>query len=213
MLYKQIPRGDHLSKLMRSVPKDILVFLVLVFLFSSGPYAILIHTGQLRTGGGLLVYALMWCPAAAAFLTCVLRGISAGSLGWHWLPARYEYYAYFIPVLYALPVYVITWVAVKGSFALEPFSSAAAKLFQLPHHPYLAAFGLEIPLLATVGVISSLGRTLGEEIGWRGFLLPRLVHQFGFGFGCLLSGCIWAVWHYPLLLGADYNAGTKPVYA
>jgi membrane protease YdiL (CAAX protease family) len=54
---------------------------------------------------------------------------------------------------------------------------------------------------------------MGEEIGWRGFLLPRLVSQFDFTVGCLLSGCIWAVWHYPGLLFADYNAGTNPVYA
>jgi membrane protease YdiL (CAAX protease family) len=53
---------------------------------------------------------------------------------------------------------------------------------------------------------------LGEEIGWRGFLLPRLVGRFGFTVGCLLSGCIWAVWHYPELLFADYNAGTGLAY-
>jgi len=39
------------------------------------------------------------------------------------------------------------------------------------------------------------------------------VEQFGFTKGCMLSGCIWAVWHYPILLFADYNAGTNPAYA
>lgn len=28
-----------------------------------------------------------------------------------------------------------------------------------------------------------------------------------------MVGAIWAAWHYPLLLGADYNAGTQPAYA
>lgn len=198
---------------MRSVTKEIVIYLLLVFLFSSLPYAILIHSGHLATGGGLLVFLLMWCPAAAAFLTCALRRIPVSSLGWNWFPARYESYGYFLPIVYALPVYVITWAVVGGSFALQPFLAAAAKSFQLADHPYLAAFGLEVPLLATIGVISSLARALGEEIGWRGFLLPRLVQKLGFGFGCLLSGCIWASWHYPLLLGADYNAGTTPAYA
>ena len=72
---------------------------------------------------------------------------------------------------------------------------------------------LAIPLYAVLGVISSTARALGEEIGWRGFLLPRLVEQTGFTWGCLFSGCIWAVWHYPGLLFADYNSGTQPVFA
>jgi uncharacterized protein len=70
-----------------------------------------------------------------------------------------------------------------------------------------------MPSYATLGVISAVARTLGEEIGWRGFLLPRLVKQTGFTWGCLLSGCIWAMWHYPALLFSDYNAGTRPGFA
>jgi membrane protease YdiL (CAAX protease family) len=70
-----------------------------------------------------------------------------------------------------------------------------------------------IPLLATLGVIGSMANALGEEIGWRGFLLPRLTSQFGFTFGCFINGLIWAVWHYPGLLWSDYNADTNPKYA
>jgi uncharacterized protein len=42
---------------------------------------------------------------------------------------------------------------------------------------------------------------LGEEIGWRGFLLPRLM-KAGLGqWGALiLSGAIWGLWHAPLPL-------------
>ena len=64
-----------------------------------------------------------------------------------------------------------------------------------------------------IGVIGSLTNALGEEIGWRGFLLPRLTSRFGFTAGCLLSGSIWAVWHYPGLLWADYNADTEARFA
>jgi membrane protease YdiL (CAAX protease family) len=31
--------------------------------------------------------------------------------------------------------------------------------------------------------------------------------------GCFISGCIWAFWHYPALLLADYNSGTPKPYA
>lgn len=38
----------------------------------------------------------------------------------------------------------------------------------------------------------------GEEIGWRGFALPRLLRVAGFAWSAILLGMIWAVWHLPL---------------
>ncbi|GAB2573160.1 CPBP family intramembrane glutamic endopeptidase [Microlunatus antarcticus] len=47
---------------------------------------------------------------------------------------------------------------------------------------------------------------LGEEIGWRGFLLPAL-RPLGTGRALLLSGLVWGPWHAPLVL-LGYNYGT-----
>src|ERR1019366_1011324 len=57
-------------------------------------------------------------------------------------------------------------------------------------------------------MIGSTARALGEEIGWRGFMAPRMVAQWGFTRGAVVAGIIWAAWHMPLLLFADYNSGT-----
>ncbi|HTS13699.1 MAG TPA: type II CAAX endopeptidase family protein [Candidatus Limnocylindrales bacterium] len=198
---------------MRPLPKQIFTFLVLVFAFSSLPYYLMIHTGHIAAGNGMAVALVMWCPALAAFATCGLLKIDLATLGWSWRPARWVAWAYVIPILYALPVYVVTWVAIPGSFAFSQFAAPLAKSFGFPNSPTATALFLAIPGYATLGVISSMARALGEEIGWRGFLLPRLVKATGFTVGCLISGCIWAVWHYPGLLFADYNAGTKPAYA
>lgn len=198
---------------MRPLGKQIIVFLVLVVLFSAVPYTLILSRHDLGAGGGLLVRLLMWCPAFAAFATCALCRIDLASLGWNWRPARYEALAYVIPLLYAIPVYLACWIAIPGSFNLVGAGAAAAKAFGLTNSPGFAFFGLQVPLLASVGVIASLASTLGEEIGWRGFLLPRLTTRFGFTLGCFLSGCIWAVWHYAALLWANYNAGTRPGYA
>ncbi len=88
-----------------------------------------------------------------------------------------------------------------------------AATYGLGHWPALGTFGVALPLLFTIGVIATSVWALGEELGWRGFLFPRLQERFGFHGACLISGLIWAVWHFPGLLWADYNAGTNPIFA
>ena len=198
---------------MKPISKQILTFLFFVFLFSSVPYELMIHSGHIGAGNGMVVRLVMWCPTFAALATSAVYKIDLATLGWNWRPAKYEWLAYLLPIFYALPVYLGCWIFVSGSFDYAGFSKHFADSYYLPQMPNLATLGLGLPLLATLGVVMSMGTALGEEIGWRGFLLPRLTGRFGFTVGCLISGAVWAVWHYPGLLWADYNAGTQPVYA
>ena len=54
---------------------------------------------------------------------------------------------------------------------------------------------------------------LGEEIGWRGFLVPELARRMAFPGVAFWSSAIWAVWHYPILLFADYRGGSPAWYS
>jgi uncharacterized protein len=63
-------------------------------------------------------------------------------------------------------------------------------------------------LFATTGFVRGVAISLGEEIGWRGFLNPILHDEFGFTRGALITGAIWAVWHFPVLLFSNYDNAT-----
>jgi membrane protease YdiL (CAAX protease family) len=52
-----------------------------------------------------------------------------------------------------------------------------------------------------------LGATLeaiGEEIGWRGYLQPKLAELIGIRKAVILTGVIWAVWHYSFIFTGKY---------
>ena len=49
---------------------------------------------------------------------------------------------------------------------------------------------------------------LGEEIGWRAYLYPKLEELMGEGKALIVGGVIWAVWHFPMLyIGHNFGKG------
>lgn len=68
-------------------------------------------------------------------------------------------------------------------------------------------------LLVAATLLSTLGQA-GEEVGWRGYLLPRLAERTGLVRASLIVGAVWAVWHLPLFFaaGADTYHQSFPFY-
>ena len=50
----------------------------------------------------------------------------------------------------------------------------------------------------------------GEELGWRGYLLPALIDRVGTWPALILSGAIWGLWHSPVIL-LGYNFGRTDI--
>lgn len=64
---------------------------------------------------------------------------------------------------------------------------------------------VQVVLAVVAGPVLNAIPVLGEEWGWRGWLVPRLVGKDGVLAGLLLSGFIWGIWHAPLtMLGYNY---------
>jgi uncharacterized protein len=191
--------------------RQIVTYLLLVFAFSSLFYFLILRAHRLAAGGGVYVLGIMWCPGLAAMATVKFYDRSLSELGWKWPQAKYAAMSWYIPLVYATIAYAIVWASGLGGFPNYDFLNSAVDKMGLRISP--AASGVVYVLVVgTVGMVRAMSSGLGEEIGWRGFLVPELYKNYGFTAASLISGAVWAVWHYPILIWGDYNAGTPTWY-
>jgi hypothetical protein len=76
------------------------------------------------------------------------------------------------------------------------------------------AFGQEPLYLMAIAIPFSTPVQAGEEIGWRGYALPRLSACLGLSSASIALGVIWACWHLPFFFisGADKSGQSFPLY-
>ena len=192
-----------------STVSRITIFLGLTAIFSAASSSQLLLNGFTwgRTVRG------MWGPGVAALLTTLICGRSFKEFGWRPGRAKYLAVGYVAPMLYAWGGYIVIWLTgissynprlareIAGALGLQGYPDAV---------PLAIGFVLSNTLIAAVGMFAALG----EEIGWRGFLVPELAKRNSFAKTALISGVIWAIWHYPLLIhGALQTTEPPPWYA
>lgn len=191
--------------------KKVGCFYALTMLFSGVFDTFVLHAGKMDAGNLLYVTGAMWSPALAAFATKKLFGESIREMPWLLGRSKYVWLGYLIPIAYALPVYAVVWLTGLGGFTDAEFVRRTAETFAFPGFPKAVTLALFVFLTATLGLVGKTSRAVGEEIGWRGFLVPELAKVVGFTGISVISGVMWAVYHFPVLIFADYNAGT-PVW-
>lgn len=183
--------------------KHLIVFLVAVFVVSFAIDGYILSVGGLKTVGAGPVFALMWTPGVVALAMRALWRRQLPAFGWRLPRFRWLALAYALPPVVALLGYSLAWLT--GLAPLEvPWDRIAEKVAP-------GALGLVgvVVMSSTSGIVTGLMFALGEEIGWRGLMVPLLVNA-RVPKPFLVSGLIWGLWHLPLVVFGDYATSSLP---
>ena len=180
--------------------KAIILFLLLALGMSAlyWPYIVKYPKGSLPEIVDTTIWAILrgFGPALAAIISAIYL---AGRSGFRELISRlfrwkisWKLYVLAIggPLLVTATATTVAIFAKGLSFA--PAASFTAKMF------------------AIFFVMAIVDGPLGEEVGWRGFLLPELLKKIHPIPASIFVGVVWYVWHIPLY-AAD-GKGTPPIF-
>ncbi|ADU63607.1 MAG: CPBP family intramembrane metalloprotease [Pseudodesulfovibrio sp.] len=153
----------------------------------------------------------MWVPGLAALgvTAWTERGSlrrMADSLSLRTGPAGpYYLTALLVPIVFAV-IHGLNWAV--GFSAPDPGLHALNQTSAEPHD-LTSLFTVMLPASMLIGPAIQYVFALGEELGWRGFLLPRLM-VLGKPMAYLVLGVAWGLWHAPLIL-AGFNYPGHPL--
>ena len=170
--------------------------------------------GMLFSEGGpitqhpLIALSLMWTPAMASLAarTVLREGARDVALGFR---GRHGIRMLLLGWLYPLLVGGVAYGAAWG-LGLDEFAAPGMASVGLEHAPPIAKLVASVGINLTLGTVLAAISAFGEELGWRGYMLTRLI-EAGVPRPILMSGLIWAGWHLPMILSGQYAAGPHPV--
>jgi membrane protease YdiL (CAAX protease family) len=177
----------------------ILTFLLLAFGWSWSVGLAAMHVrDQSAMAGNALLMLSGFGPSLAGL--AVVAGIGGRSglrdwltrclqwrLGWRWFALAFALPP--VAMLLALALHA----ALGGTIAASPANG----------HILLAIVNFALVLV--------VGGPLGEEFGWRGYLLPAIAARLGWRWAGLVVGVLWGVWHLPLFFIADTVQSDMPL--
>jgi membrane protease YdiL (CAAX protease family) len=131
-------------------------------------------------------------PTLAAI---VMTGITEGKAGVLRLRDRLKQHRaglkWYLFILLGIPALILFGIVIQPGM-LGSFQGLTSKiLVSYPVYFVIVFFGVALP----------------EEIGWRGFALPRMQPRYGPLWGTLLLGILWAFWHLLYFLTPDHGGG------
>lgn len=200
--------------------KKVKTFLAITFILTWViAFGLMIQDGYKNPYAIVIIMGCMFMPAIGVILTTI---ITKGSIKDVWikpnLKGNIKYYliAWLLPFLLIILGIVVYYLVFPGNFdgsmstminaTKEQLSSAGQSI---PSDNQLKAMLLtQIATSIFVAPVINFIPCLGEELGWRGYLLPNLLEKFTPLKATIISGVIWGIWHTPMIaMGHNYGLG------
>ena len=165
-----------------------------------------------------LLAVSMFCPLAAVLLVKKVFLHQPTGIGWKAQgKRRYWLTAWFAPAVFTVLAAVLYFAVFPSRLDLscswlvtayggEMDAATLRSQLGVSNVSYILQTGL---FAITLAPPINMFFALGEEAGWRGYMMPCLKERFGLLNGRLLGGVIWGVWHWPIMLLTGYEYGTS----
>lgn len=176
----------------------------------------------LRDGNAAVYRALlsvsMFCPLVAVLAVKKVYLHQPTGIGWKVRgKRRYWLAAWFGPAVFTVLAALLYFAVfssrldLSGSWLVTAYGGEMdAETLRSQLGVSSLSYMLETGLFAiTLAPPINMLFAVGEEAGWRGYMMPQLKERFGLLNGRLLGGVIWGVWHWPIMLLTGYEYGTN----
>lgn len=187
--------------------RGLTIYFVVLIVVSAAIEGWIVTHGGLPGRWGWLVLPLMYTPALASVVARVIGREGFGDVSFRWGGAagtRASLSAWLLPVAVGTVAYGAAWLGGLAQFA-PPDGATTTRAPAL-------AFLVSLASALTIGTVLSCLYAFGEEVGWRGYMVPRLV-EAEVRSPAVVSGLIWCFWHVPLILWGGYATSAYPLFS
>ena len=152
----------------------------------------------------------MLCPALAMLLTRYVTGEGFAVTGKGSMLLGIDFkgrkWIYFVIALFLPWIYMELGNALTLLISPNAFDPHNSELLGLADNERAVVYIQ--PIAAIVSGAAASFAALGEEAGWRGYMMPKMIKLWGFGKAVVIGGIIWGMWHWPLTC-VGHNFGTE----
>jgi membrane protease YdiL (CAAX protease family) len=189
----------------RQARRGLTIYLAVVVVISALFEGITISTGVL-----VWLVPVMWTPAAASVVARLVLREGFADVSFRFGGRRtfkMILLALVFPIIIGLVAYGIAWATGLAQFDPKPGSGGwLYGSFVGDTASPATIFVVMIAKAVTIGtILTAVFYTWGEELGWRGYMLTRLIDA-GVPRPVLASGLIWGLYHIPVVLAGMYVA-------